>query len=108
MNKANGIKVELESIVRQQGQTSKPDLQICDQKSKKMSYTYDKMKTAFHTPVCTDCNLTFSSKDPMDIHMKKVHGETPYMRLDRITKTIKFFRWKKETLKEELLMKKLC
>ena len=34
----------------------------------------------------------------MDVHMKKVHGETEYMRLDRITKSIKTLRNKEQQI----------
>ena len=45
--------------------------------------------TSLATPQCTKCKRKFPTNTMFDIHMKRVHGETEIMRIDRITNTVK-------------------
>ena len=44
---------------------------------------------SLYRPICVKCNFVFTSNIPLDKHMKTQHNETEYMRICRITQTVK-------------------
>ena len=44
---------------------------------------------AIKNPKCTQCNMTFSRMSFFDLHMRNVHGETEYMRINRLSDSVK-------------------
>ena len=45
--------------------------------------------TALTNPECTQCNMKFARTSFFDMYMKKVHGETDHLRINRLSKTVK-------------------
>ena len=43
------------------------------------------------TPTCYKCNITFKKMIYMDIHMKREHLETEYMRINRLKHSVELF-----------------
>ena len=44
---------------------------------------------ALTNPECTQCNIKFAKASYFDMHMKNVHEETDYMRIIRLSNTVK-------------------
>ena len=57
------------------------------------------------SPKCYKCNITFEKMDYMDLHMKREHQKSEYMRINRLSQAVKFVQIKQEPA--ENIIKKL-